>query len=365
MADTKKKVRNNKSENIPQNVFDDITVNAIDYLKNSTDEFEAKPKYSLIHFITSLELFIKARLLKEHWTLLLDNVDKGTFENFMQGELITIDFKTAHSRLTNILQQPLSKKEFDCFEKLRKHRNKLIHFFNKDYSGKSKKVKSQVLFERSEGWYYLYRLLTEKWKDEFKDHIAEIESVNKKISKSKTFWKGKFSALKEEIDLEEKRGTIFQGCYFCGFKAVRLNEIMEHLYDGRCLICNNISSHLEIKCSNEDCNQINYVRDAFECCFFCETPIELDYLRETYEPFRTQKDMRYDDYDVHCTECYECEPTVIEFDSKYLCLSCLGLFESLSCCDWCNTQFAGQIAEGTYFRGCEFCGGSIDWHRDD
>jgi len=165
-----------KTKNI-EDVFDSIIKNALEFLNDSADEFENQPKRSLIDFITALELFIKARLLKEHWTLLLNNLSKGNYSNFVNGDLPTINFKDALERLDNVLQEPLTKQERVCFEKLRLHRNKLIHFYNKDYSGKSQKAKLNALTEIAEGWFYLHNFLKDRWHEVFVKHQRTIAKL--------------------------------------------------------------------------------------------------------------------------------------------------------------------------------------------
>lgn len=51
--------------------FGKLVENAFDFLDKAGREFENEPKYSVIHFYAALELFLKARLLHEHWTLIL------------------------------------------------------------------------------------------------------------------------------------------------------------------------------------------------------------------------------------------------------------------------------------------------------
>ena len=46
-----------------------LTENSIDFLTEAIDGFQVQPKYSIIHFYTAVELFLKARLLHEHWSL--------------------------------------------------------------------------------------------------------------------------------------------------------------------------------------------------------------------------------------------------------------------------------------------------------
>lgn len=51
----------------------ELIKNAFDFLNRSIDVLEDHPKYSIIFFATSLELFIKAKLAEEHWTLIIEN----------------------------------------------------------------------------------------------------------------------------------------------------------------------------------------------------------------------------------------------------------------------------------------------------
>ena len=71
--------RDNSAELVdsePNEMFDSLVRNAIDFLKKSVDELEKSPKYSVIHFYTAIELFLKARLLAELWTLIITDVNK-------------------------------------------------------------------------------------------------------------------------------------------------------------------------------------------------------------------------------------------------------------------------------------------------
>jgi hypothetical protein len=58
-------------------IFDSIVKNAIDFMKHSVKEIEKEPKYAVIHFCSSVELFFKARLMCEHWSLIFAKPDLG------------------------------------------------------------------------------------------------------------------------------------------------------------------------------------------------------------------------------------------------------------------------------------------------
>lgn len=54
-----------------EEVFDALVKNAIDFLNSSLDDLDKRPKNSIVDFYSSIELFLKARLMSEHWTLIL------------------------------------------------------------------------------------------------------------------------------------------------------------------------------------------------------------------------------------------------------------------------------------------------------
>ncbi|HEX4556398.1 MAG TPA: hypothetical protein VH249_20580 [Xanthobacteraceae bacterium] len=71
--------------------------NALDFLTRAIDEFEGAPKYSIIHFYAAIELFLKARLLDEHWSLIVSKEpDRAKFES---GDFVSVAFDTICIRL--------------------------------------------------------------------------------------------------------------------------------------------------------------------------------------------------------------------------------------------------------------------------
>ena len=53
--------------------FSQLVGNALDFAETAARELEPSPKYSLINFGAAVELFLKARLLSEHWALIIKN----------------------------------------------------------------------------------------------------------------------------------------------------------------------------------------------------------------------------------------------------------------------------------------------------
>jgi hypothetical protein len=57
----------------PELLRDRLVANAIDFLRRAINEFKKDPKYSIIHFSAAVELLLKARLMAEHWSLVVSD----------------------------------------------------------------------------------------------------------------------------------------------------------------------------------------------------------------------------------------------------------------------------------------------------
>ena len=91
--------------------FDDVVRNAFDFLRRSIDELETHPKYSVIHFYSAIELFVKARLLKEHWTLIVTRPEQADRAKFQRGDFQSVGLKEASGRLEKVVADGLLDEE--------------------------------------------------------------------------------------------------------------------------------------------------------------------------------------------------------------------------------------------------------------
>src|SRR5437870_13436756 len=105
-------------------MFDSLVRNALDFLQRSAQELERAPNHSAIHFCTAIELFLKARLLSEHWTLVYDDLrkairdKKATLPKFCQGDFMSVGMKDAIARLRDLLNLNISKEAEDAFMRI-------------------------------------------------------------------------------------------------------------------------------------------------------------------------------------------------------------------------------------------------------
>ncbi len=354
-----------KSSLKPEEFFESLVNNALDFLTTSAQQIEKSPKQSLINFAFAIELLIKARLMLEHWSLIVAKPEKANIHAFREGKIRTVSYEQAKQRLENITGEKISKHEHDTFMKIIKHRNKLIHFYNDDYAKGKKAAIEQAVMEQLSAWYYLNRLIRERWEDHFINFNRQFNKIDRRIKKNRNYLKGKFNALEPEIEKLEKDGIEIRQCGACNFAAVRIDEIEKPLFSKKCLICNpeqNIlheQNILRTKCI--DCNKIIEIEDLGEgTCNKCEHKTSISELIDTYGPFQDPTDEESEI--IYCNEC--AEPIAIPFRNGHLCLSCLIESDYEGTCGWCNERFAGFDADQSYFIGCPLCVGKIGWDND-
>ena len=107
-------------------VFKALTENGIDFLLTSAGDLESRPKYSVVHFAVGVELLLKARLLVEHWSLVLARPEKADLSEFARGEIQTIAIPEALIRLPKVTGSVLSITERDALNQVARHRNRTV-----------------------------------------------------------------------------------------------------------------------------------------------------------------------------------------------------------------------------------------------
>jgi hypothetical protein len=293
--------------------FVSLVENAIEFLKTVSCQLKASPKHSLINFAAAAELFLKARLLAEHWSLVVDKPGEANLESFRRGEFRSVGPEEAIRRLENIVGEPLTSDEKNCFKELRNHRNKLVHFFHPRYAKPEQSTVDEVVSKQLRAWFYLRRLLTQRWQKQFERFVKQIESLDKLLQKNRSYLQGKFLALKPEIDKAKEEGTEFLSCERCGYEAARLGEISEPLFECKCFVCEAEQRCLRVECPR--CSALIIIDDLAEGVCSCNQEIGLDDLLETYGPYEDPKE---DPKVVYCAACERPDrPTVIPFGDCY------------------------------------------------
>lgn len=349
----------------PNLLFERVVKNAVDFLEHALDEIERSPKYSVIHFCAAVELFLKARLMAEHWSLCVSKRQEPDWEKFKAGNFESVNLSDAAERLAKVVRSGLTRDELRYFLRVAQHRNRMIHFFHEasDKAG-SDALRQQIAAEQLNAWYLLYKLLTARWEDIFEQYADLFEKLNTKMQKQKKYLDVVYRNIKPDIDREKHSGVSFCECPACGFVALRRSDDVGSLEDESCRVCGYSVSMLVVECPNCD-SLVVFLNEGFSSCGKCERQFEPDDLVEILtEDLNLDKDDLLMGGWAHCTAC-DGYHTVVPFDYSYICCCCFTLYddEDINQCGWCSDMNAGELEE-SYSSGCVACEGRTGRDRD-
>ena len=337
--------------------FDRLVGNGFDFLNKSMKEFDTDPKFSVIHFYTALELFLKARLLVEHWTLILTKPESGHLGKFKVGDFQSINLKDAHLRLIDIVQDGLTPDEYKCFDELRNHRNRMVHFFHTAMTAKKSEMEN-IVSQQCRGWYYLHGLLSQRWLKVFNKHQMTVASCNKVMHKHGQFLRARFDFLKPDIVIKKSAGSHFHKCPACGFRSFEEITIHAPALEYSCMVCNFSSRGIAVNCPK--CAKAQHlIGEAGQPCTGCGHFILAEEIAKqlpTCGP--TSKHDMYDAFEASCGNCLNHLSVVSLKDGVWLCTSCFARYDDsdINQCEACG-DYTTEDIDDSQFRGCEHCDG--------
>lgn len=330
--------------------------NAIDFLVRAIDEFEAKPKYSIINFHSAVELFLKARLMADHWSLVvMKDPDRARFE---AGDFVSVTFEAACERLQKIVQSPVPEGARRNFDSIRKHRNKMVHFF---HEADHQRMVSVIAEEQLRAWYDLQKLLTGEWRDVFQEHKDDFEAIEQTLKGHRKYLQAKFEDRAGAISEAKSKGVVFRACGSCGFDAARIDPLLGDLLSSDCLVCGYEDIWFDYKCPA--CQVVSPLEEGgrFDC--ECGHVDEVPEIADQITDLVIDKDNYYEARGPgHCGVC-EGFHSVVEYREAFVCVQCFDLPDELAPCAFCGELSSGDM-EQSYLHGCGHCDGSMGWARD-
>lgn len=114
----------------PATPLERLIANAFYFLTGALQQIKDDPQRSVIDFYAALELFLKARLLREHWSLIVTK--DPDIRQFAKGDFVSVTFDGACNRIRRVLGQQIPQEAREAFDAVRKHRNRMVHFFHGD-----------------------------------------------------------------------------------------------------------------------------------------------------------------------------------------------------------------------------------------
>ena len=124
---------NSNTESQAEQIYLNLLDNALDFLLSAAkavhrDEGPRSHKEAVLHLANGIELVLKARLVREHWSLIFSRIDQASFEELSKADFNSVDFPTAVKRLEQIAGVIIDKAAHSHIDSLRKLRNKITHF---------------------------------------------------------------------------------------------------------------------------------------------------------------------------------------------------------------------------------------------
>lgn len=349
--------------------FDDVVRNAFDFLGRSIDELEQHPKYSVIHFYSAIELFVKARLLKEHWSLIVAKPEQADKARFQCGDFQSVGLKDANDRLTKVADDGLLGEELKCFDGLRLERNQMVHFAHaaQGDDDAAKKEMERIVSDHAKGWLYLRRLLAGRWSEHFAAHADTIQAMDERMREQTKSLERKFLLLTDDIEAAKRSGSHFMHCPSCGFESFEVGAPV-WVGIGKCMTCGLAAPVITLDCVNEECAKPILLPGGYESCPECGH----DYTPEQVEEVLDESDKLrhtdpHDPDDVSNAGCGNCSgyETVVPLDSdEWFCTDCFDIEEHIGQCEWC-TGYSTHVPESSYASGCGQCEGRLGYEKDD
>ena len=349
-----------------QDFFCRLVENAFDFLTHSIEELDAYPKYSAIHFCAAVELFFKARLMSDHWSLVVAHGQKADWEKFVAGDFRSVSLGEAIERLDRILQSGLSDREKRAFEDITSHRNKAVHFFHQsDSSSRPENVRRKIAKEQLRAGYFLHRLLTEQWIDVFRDWSTQIDTIYESLKARRAFLQVVFDEKAPTIRERTTQGSTFLPCPSCGFGALQHGGMLDEISTSGCLVCDLVDRTLIVACSK--CGErVNFIGDGNSACESCgadHEPAAVARILVDQQAFNVAIEDGGDWCDfANCDSCDGYQTVIRDREGTFVCASCFQQFDCLSRCSWCNEPNTGDMGN-SYVGGCSHCDGLIGHDR--
>lgn len=336
--------------------FDSLTRNAFDFLKRGIEEFDKAPKYSVIHFCAAVEMLLKARLMREHWSLIVSKQDQANLTKFMAGDFMSVTLEEARARIRDVAGEDIGDDAFNSFRTLANHRNKMVHFFHGGLDSDDK-AKEQIVAEQCRAWFHLHRLLI-RWDGYFSDFHDQIAQADRAMKRHRKYLTAKFKALRSDLEAKRKSGHPPQPCNACGFKAAIAEGLDDQIASLHCSVCDHVETQVQLHCPH--CGEsITVTNEGYATCDHCEGQIEpshlLDALTDQAEAYRAMQDGRADELHANCGNC-DGHHTVVCRGDRYFCASCFDITHRLEQCGFCGQCSTGNM-EDSYAYGCGQCEG--------
>lgn len=209
-----------------------VLENGLDFIETALDYAGGDPnpaslKYAVLHLSAGLELLLKDRLQREHWSLVFENLDSASRESYEEGDFRSVGLKECIKRLDGICSVEISERDQTAIRSLKKKRNRLEHFATVDSSMAFKASTARVLsftldFIADE---YEGARLTSKEEGLLDTIRAALPSFQKLVDE-------RMQSIQPQLDKLEDSGCVVVECPRCTIRSAYLEGGLECVFCG-------------------------------------------------------------------------------------------------------------------------------------
>jgi hypothetical protein len=344
------------------NIAENLLENAHEFSKRAAEDLVKNDyKFSLIHFCSAIEQILKARLILEHWMLIIDKnkIDSARLEEFNKGRLKTIPIDSVLQRSANLFDN-VDTHYIERIKELFNERNKIIHFYSSKITQKEEQLQIVQLIHRA--WYLTYKIIDTTTKfDAFK---SGFNLINTEMMKFQDYLGVIFSENSSKLDKLEAAGNDITYCDECGYASFLGDSSDDLIKEGRCIVCANEKIYIKIKC--ESCERSNCLFSShmdlldLKCSNDeCGVTITCDHNEILNELEGISDDPKHGSDYPSCSEC-ETQYCVGMFKNVWLCSNCLCVHDGIAQCEFCG-EYITRYKEDSYLSGCGFCDGRLGY----
>jgi hypothetical protein len=316
-----------------------------------------------------MELFLKARLMDEHWTLLVNGKEPITLAKFASGDFVSVGLDDAIIRLERVVGSKLRDNFIRSLNNLKQHRNKSMHFFHETFASKSAgNARNELAMEELTVWYFMHQQLTSPWQAVFKDWLPEITKIDQKVRTGLSQYLDViYQNIRDDIRSFKTSGFEFCECPSCGHEAEKYRTVENGFYNSECLVCRIQSTHLSIQCPKCQ-TEVHFRDEGYGMCLTCQTKFEpnnlADLLVDDAAELAAIKDGDETPVRGNCTSCDGYQTIVLTKGDGYRCCQCFTEFDTLERCGWCG-EANSYISEDSFLTGCSVCSGRMGHNPED
>jgi len=326
-----------------------ILENSLMFMVEGIEQIVQNPRQSIVSFWTGVELYIKAILVNEHWTLIVKDTRNITHQKFENGDFVTVDFQHSITLLQNIFDISIDQKTIKAFDVLRNHRNKIMHFTNREIDNKDGFELSNIFVELSNVWNELNGLYLPEidisGKDAIEDTISILHNkISEELSKHRVILEGKYKSV-YETKLKKIPTSKILRCPSCEYSSAIIKPINEIVHEVTCLVCEGFFDILIVQC--EHCNHENILHYSESTCTNCSKKIDV-------LAFIMHKENQNESQIGTCHRCGS--KSVINIEPISYCINCYSLFGPLNICDYCGS-YVTCSTKNSLIDGCICCEG--------